>query len=173
MARRKGSPNEHVWRYIPEDIWRERDRLIALGVAKLNRKSRQWQQSLGTADREEAAARERRLRDQWAQEEAAWRRLLAEGPAKLSQQDALEIAAIGAVAFYEKHRAEPLDAPPPPDLARLPITLSDETRAAIAAMSDEEYRAMQEEMEAVGERLIHGSHTDRMREYQAMREGKG
>ncbi|MER9851159.1 hypothetical protein NKJ55_28345 [Mesorhizobium sp. M0106] len=174
MAKRKGTANEQAWRRIPPDIWQARHKLVAMGVSTLNRKSQQWQQSLGTADRDEASLRKAGLEAEWRREEQLWRGLLRDGPASLSEMEALELARLGAARRWEQHKSSPLDAPfKSQAFPRPPFTPSEAAQSALRAMSLEDREAAKREGIANLKRLMDASPLERMHLLREVRDARG
>ncbi|UDF29942.1 UNVERIFIED_ORG: hypothetical protein LHK14_01085 [Roseateles sp. XES5] len=100
---------------IPEELWRQRARLLALGVRDLG-KSQEFAKSTGHLDRDEAAIAYRRMLTIWDDRLASWAALLRDGPQALSPKQQMAVAADHAKAFLLAHEDDPFAAPPPRDL---------------------------------------------------------
>lgn len=105
LSKRKGSG---VWQgrfYIPSEIWKQRERLIELGVQV--GKNQDYLQSLG--EHAQRAAEERyseRLKDH-QRKMADWQALLTLGPIKLDHRQVAAIAGNAALEFVRKYEADP------------------------------------------------------------------
>ncbi|TDR28827.1 hypothetical protein [Aquamicrobium defluvii] len=111
LFKRKGSD---IWQgrfRIPENLWRQRDRLLSLGVRGIG-KAQEFGRSTGKQDRDEAGKAYRAMLDAWEAKTQAWQALLDSGPESLSHKQRIAIAADHARAFLAKHEEEPFDAPP-------------------------------------------------------------
>ncbi|MCX5577229.1 hypothetical protein [Kaistia terrae] len=134
LFKRKGSD---IWQgrfRIPENLWRERKRLVALGV-KDAPKTQEHARSTGKLDQSEAREAFQAMLGAWDAKMAAWGRLLEEGPQGLSQKQQTALAADYARAFLAKHEDNPSDAPPPRPLREPPEVNNGAWKAAVKAMS--------------------------------------
>ncbi|WP_242222087.1 hypothetical protein [Shinella zoogloeoides] len=100
---------------IPEELWRQRGRLLALGVRDLGR-SQEFAKSTGHADRDEAAVSYRRMLTLWDERLASWTTLLRDGPQALSPKQQMALAADHAKAFLSAHEDDPFSTPSPRNL---------------------------------------------------------
>jgi hypothetical protein len=118
LFKRKGSD---IWQgrfRIPENLWRQRDRLLSLGVRDIG-KAQEFGRSTGKQDRDEAGKAYRAMLDAWEAKTQAWQALLDTGPESLSHKQRLALAADHARAFLARHEDEPFDAPPKPALPEI------------------------------------------------------
>lgn len=141
LFKRKSSD---VWQgrfRVPDVLWRQRDRLIALGVKDIG-KAQEFGRSTTKQDRDEAAKAYRAMLDAWEAKLAAWQALLEAGPQSLSHKQRIALAADHAREFLAKHEDEPFDAPPPPSLPELPEAGNAAWQEAAERMAPEERKAL-------------------------------
>jgi len=174
LFRRKGLD---VWQgrfRIPEDIWRQRDRLAELGARGLG-KNQEFAKSTKCRDREDAAVEYLRMLTDWHERLADWRSLLANGPRTLNEMEALQVAALGAARRWNQYKASPLDAPVRSGVvvSRPPHVLSEDTKRHLASMTPEEREASRLEGERNVKRLQEGSRLEQLKELRNVRDGVG
>ena len=119
LHRRKGS---EVWqgRYrIPSPLWRERHKLVELGVSDMP-KAQEHSRSTGKRDRAEAERVYALGLINWNDKLAAWEALLRDGPQALTFKQRVALAADHAKAFLAAHEEEPFDAPSLPIVSEPP-----------------------------------------------------
>src|SRR5690348_16653471 len=88
-----------VWylrRELPKDLWDARHRLSEMGVAVGGKEIRR---SLGTRDRKAAKGRYLQVASELEAQWSTWRSALANGPASLSQRNAVALAGEHAQAL--------------------------------------------------------------------------
>lgn len=146
LFKRKGSD---IWQgrfRVPDVLWRQRERLAALGVKDIG-KAQEFGRSTGKQDRDEAAKAYRAMLDAWEAKLEAWRALLETGPVSLSHKQRIALAADHAKTFLAAHEDEPFDAPPPPSIPE-PPSEGDNTawRAASWRMSPDEREALRADL---------------------------
>jgi len=115
LFKRKGS---EVWQgkfRVPERLWRERDRLTALGVKDLG-KSQEFGRSTGKQNRDEAGEAYRTMLVAWDAKLEAWQALLDSGPQALTHKQQIALAGDHAKAFLAQHEDEPFEAPNVPSI---------------------------------------------------------
>lgn len=155
LFKRKGSD---IWQgrfRVPDALWRQRERLVGLGVKDVG-KAQEFGRSTGKQDRDEAAKAYRAMLDAWEAKLEAWQALLEAGPQALSHKQRIALAADHAKAFLTKHEEEPFDAPPPPSLPELPEADNAAWQAAVGRMAPDEREELRadllEFLKASGER---------------------
>jgi integrase len=97
---RKGSSFKQFRRQTPNDIWRDRAQLIALGFVV----TREVHQSLRTRDPQIAKTLQAQLSVEWDAKWNAWREALKHGPRVLTQKEVFAI--IGAMGSDVRLRAD-------------------------------------------------------------------
>ncbi|GGA82051.1 hypothetical protein GCM10011385_40350 [Nitratireductor aestuarii] len=113
LFKRKGSDIYQGRFRIPSPLWRERNRLIGLGVKDIP-KTQEHGRSTGKSDRDEAGEAYRAMLVAWDAKMAAWEKVLADGPMPLTPKQQMALAADHARAFVAAYDEDPYSAPPSP-----------------------------------------------------------
>jgi len=139
LFKRKGSD---IWQgrfRVPEAVWRQRERLVALGVKDIG-KAQEFGRSTGKQDRDEAGEAYRAMLVAWDAKVAAWQALLDVGPQALSHKQQVALAADYAKAFLAAHEDDPFSAPPAPSVPEPTDDGNHPLRAMVEAMEPEARR---------------------------------
>ncbi len=97
---------------IPEELWREKERLSELGVRQIGN-SQEFARSTGQSDKSLATKAYRIMLADWEATLERWRLLLEKGPMILSPKQEWALAGEHVRAFIKEHEEDPFSAPPP------------------------------------------------------------
>ncbi|MDI7865339.1 hypothetical protein MRS76_25985 [Rhizobiaceae bacterium n13] len=140
LFKRKGSD---VWQgrfRVPEDIWRERGRILEVDPKGMG-KSQEFASSTGYRDRDDAAVEYRRMLNEWEGRIVSWRSLLEDGPQDLTHRQRVALAAERAKTLLTANEDEPFNAPPPPPI-QTTLAPRQEVERLFALMSPDDLKRL-------------------------------